>query len=73
LGKTVQLIAMSEITNDRIKIFNGIDIFIQLACPRISIDNHFSKPVLSTPQALTLIKLLKHEPVENFMLTNHWL
>jgi 2-(3-amino-3-carboxypropyl)histidine synthase len=73
LGKSVQLIAMSEITEDRIKIFSGIDIFIQLACPRISIDNHFNKPVLSTPQALTLIKLLKHEPVENFMLTNHWL
>jgi 2-(3-amino-3-carboxypropyl)histidine synthase len=73
LGKSVQLIAMSEITEDRIKIFGGIDVFIQVACPRISIDNHFSKPMLSTPQALTLIKLLKHEPVENFMLTNHWL
>lgn len=73
LGKSVQLIAMSEITEDRIKVFGGIDVFIQVACPRISIDNHFSKPMLSTPQALTLIKLLKHQPVENFMLTNHWL
>lgn len=73
LGKTVQLIAMSEITDDRVNIFSGIDVFVQVACPRISIDNHFNKPMLSTPQALSLIKLLKHEPVEDFMLTSHWL
>src|SRR6266540_2210795 len=73
LGRTVQLIAMSEVTEDKIKIFGGIDVFVQVACPRISIDNHFEKPMLSVPQAQALIKLLKHESVEDFMKTRHWL
>jgi 2-(3-amino-3-carboxypropyl)histidine synthase len=29
--------------------------------------------MLSVPQALSLIKLLKKEPVENFMQISHWL
>lgn len=73
LGKNVELIAMNEVTEDRIKIFSGIDAFIQVACPRISLDNYFEKPMLSVPQALSLAKLLKHERVENFMEARHWL
>ncbi|MDP9197547.1 MAG: diphthamide biosynthesis enzyme Dph2 [Thermoproteota archaeon] len=73
LGKTVQLIVMTEITEERIRIFSGIDVFVQVACPRISTDNHFDKPMLSVPQAVSLIKLLKKEPVENFMQISHWL
>jgi 2-(3-amino-3-carboxypropyl)histidine synthase len=73
LGKKVQLIALTDITEDRIQIFKGIDAFVQVACPRISIDNHFKKPVLSIPQALALIKLLKKEPIDNFLKIQHWL
>jgi 2-(3-amino-3-carboxypropyl)histidine synthase len=73
LGKSVQLIVMNDITDERIRIFTGIDVFVQVACPRISTDNHFHKPMLSVPQALSLIKLLKKEPVENFMQITHWL
>ncbi|MEK6932080.1 MAG: diphthamide biosynthesis enzyme Dph2, partial [Thermoproteota archaeon] len=50
-GKTVQLFALTDITNERLKNLKGIDAFIQVACPRISTDNQFDKPVLSTPQA----------------------
>jgi 2-(3-amino-3-carboxypropyl)histidine synthase len=73
LGKTVQLIAMNEITEDKIKIFRGIEVFVQVACPRISIDNHFEKPMLSVPQAQALIKLLKHESIDDFLKARHWL
>jgi 2-(3-amino-3-carboxypropyl)histidine synthase len=73
LQKKVQLIALTDITEDRIQIFKGIDAFVQVACPRISIDNHFKKPMLSVPQALALIKLLKKEPIDNFLKIQHWL
>lgn len=73
LGKKVQLIALTEITDDRMQIFKNIDAFVQVACPRIATDNHFSKPMLSVPQALALIKLLKKESIEDFLKMQHWL
>jgi 2-(3-amino-3-carboxypropyl)histidine synthase len=73
LGKVVQMLALTEITDDRIMVFKGIDAFIQVACPRIATDNHFKKPMLSVPQALALIKLLKNEPIEDFLKVQHWL
>ena len=73
LGKKVQMIALTEITDDRIQIFKGIDSFVQVACPRVATDNHFKKPMLSVPQALMLIKLLKKEPIDNFLKVQHWL
>lgn len=73
LGKKTQLIALTDITNDRLQNFKGIDAFIQVACPRISTDNHFEKPILSVPQALALIKLLKKEPLDDFLKIHHWL
>lgn len=73
LGKRVQLIALTEITEERVQIFKEIDAFIQVACPRISTDNHFKKPMLSVPQGLALIKLLKNESIEDFLKVQHWL
>ncbi len=73
LGKKVQLIALTEITHDRMQIFKNIDAFVQVACPRIATDNHFSKPMLSVPQALALIKLLKKESIDDFLRMQHWL
>jgi 2-(3-amino-3-carboxypropyl)histidine synthase len=73
LGKKVQMIALTEITDDRIQIFKGIDAFVQVACPRVATDNHFKKPMLSVPQALMLIKLLRKEPIDNFLKLQHWL
>jgi len=72
-GKKVQLIALTEITNERLQVFKGIDAFVQVACPRIGTDNHFKKPVLSVPQAMALIRLLKKEPIEDFLKAQHWL
>jgi 2-(3-amino-3-carboxypropyl)histidine synthase len=73
LDKKVQMIALTEITDDRIQIFKGIDAFVQVACPRIATDSHFKKPMLSVPQALMLIKLLKKEPMDDFLKIQHWL
>jgi 2-(3-amino-3-carboxypropyl)histidine synthase len=74
LGKKIQLIALTDITEERVQVFRGIDAFIQVACPRIAIDNHFKRPMLSVPQALTLIKLLKKEPIDDhFLKSHHWL
>jgi len=72
-GKTVQLFALTDITNERLKNLKGIDAFIQVACPRISLDNQFDKPVLSTPQANALLKILRHESIEGYLEIPHWL
>ena len=72
-GKKILLIAMTEITDERLLSFQDIDAFIQVACPRIGTDNHFHKPVLSVPQAISLIKLLKGEPQQGFLQIKHWL
>ncbi len=73
LGKDIQLIALTEITEERLRNFKGIDAYIQVACPRIAIDNHFTKPLLSVPQAEALIKILKNEPIDDFLKLRHWL
>src|ERR671917_1215402 len=72
-GKKVQMIALTEITQERIQIFKGIDAFVQVACPRLGTDNHFNKPMLSVPQALSLLKLLRKEPMGDFLKIQHWL
>ena len=73
IGKEVQLLALTDITSDRLKNFTGIDAFIQVACPRISTDNEFDKPMLSTPQANALLKMLKNEKLDNYLEIPHWL
>jgi len=72
-GRVVQLFAMTDITNERLRNLKDIDAFIQVACPRISTDNHFDKPVLSTPQATALLKLLRNENIDGYLQMPHWL
>ena len=72
-GKSVQLFALTDITNDRLNNLRGIDAFIQIACPRISTDNQFDKPVLSTPQANALLKVLRKESIGEYLEIPHWL
>jgi len=73
LGKTVHLIALTEITNERLRNLKDIDAFIQVACPRISTDMKFDKPILSTPQATALIKILRKENIDEYFQIQHWL
>ena len=72
-GKTVQLFALTDITSDRLNNLKGIDAFIQVACPRISTDNQFDKPVLSSPQASALLKILRNEQIDEYFEKPHWL
>ena len=72
-GKKVQLFALTDITNDRLRNLKGIDAFIQVACPRISTDNQFDMPVLSSPQADALLKILRKEDVGEYLEKQHWL
>ena len=58
---------------DRLNNLRGIDAFIQVACPRISTDNQFDKPVLSTPQANALLKVLRKENIDEYLEIPHWL
>ncbi|MEM2856129.1 MAG: diphthamide biosynthesis enzyme Dph2 [Candidatus Nitrosocaldaceae archaeon] len=72
--RIVRLIALTNITEDRLQLFD-MDAFIQIACPRISIDNPFKKPVLSIPQAYALLDLLDGKELEIDKVFNipHWL
>lgn len=72
-GKSVQLFGLTSITADRLESLTGIDAFIQVACPRISTDNPFSKPVLSTPQARALLKVIRGQDMGEYFQVPHWL
>lgn len=72
--KKAQLISLREITEDRLALFQGIDAFIQTACPRISLDGEtFSKPVLSSPQAEALFELMGGRDLNAFLEKSCWL
>ena len=72
-GKRVQLFALTDITNERLRNLKGVDAFIQVACPRISTDNRFDMPVLSTPQGMALLRVLRGESIDGFLQIPHWL
>lgn len=74
-GKDVQLFAMTDITNERLANIRGVDAFVQVACPRISTDNRFEKPVLSTPQAKALLDVLQGKGMQEdrYLQIPHWL
>jgi 2-(3-amino-3-carboxypropyl)histidine synthase len=54
--KTI-LISMSEITPEKIMNFYNVDAFVELACPRIAIDDYsrYEKPLLTFREALVAI------------------
>jgi 2-(3-amino-3-carboxypropyl)histidine synthase len=56
-GKDVILITMNELTPDKLMNFYDIDAFIELACPRIAIDDFskYSKPILTFKEALVAL------------------
>ena len=74
-GKTVQLLALREITSERLDSLTDIEAFVQTGCPRISVDGYtFSKPVLSVPQTEALFELLSGKEIEtDILVRKHWL
>jgi 2-(3-amino-3-carboxypropyl)histidine synthase len=61
--KNVILISMNELSHDKIMNFYNIDAFVELACPRIAIDDFskYPKPILTLKEALVAIDELKWE------------
>ena len=56
-GQNPIVITMSELTPDKIMNFYNIDAFIELACPRIAIDDFakYPKPILTFKEALVAL------------------
>ena len=48
-GKCYTVVLLSEIFPEKLKLFEGVDAWVQVACPRLSIDwgSAFDKPVLT--------------------------
>lgn len=56
-GKKAVLITMNEITPDKLMNFYDIDGFVELACPRIAIDDfaRYNKPLITFKEALVAL------------------
>lgn len=62
-GKNVILISMNELSHDKIMNFYNIDAFVELACPRIAIDDYskYGKPILTFKEAMVALDIVKWE------------
>ena len=62
-GKNAIVITMSEITPEKIMNFYHIDAFVELACPRIGIDDFakYPKPILTFKEALVALGIKSWE------------
>ncbi|XP_023015032.1 diphthamide biosynthesis 1 [Leptinotarsa decemlineata] len=68
-GRKVAVILLSEIFPSKLDLFTGIDAFVQIACPRLSIDwgNAFSKPFITPYEGAIVLGDAKwHEKSSNY-------
>jgi 2-(3-amino-3-carboxypropyl)histidine synthase len=73
-GRTVVQIALRDVTPERLAPHREIEAFIQMACPRISIDGfNFDRPVLSIPQADALVSLIEGKEIGEFLQRPKWI
>ncbi len=63
LGKNVSILTMNEVTQDKLTNFYNIEGFIELACPRIAIEDYgkYDKPIITFREALTITGEMKWE------------
>jgi len=56
-GKQAMIITMNEMTPDKIHNFYNTDAFVELACPRIAVDDFakYDKPILTYKEALVAL------------------
>ncbi|EDV21578.1 uncharacterized protein TRIADDRAFT_3141, partial [Trichoplax adhaerens] len=61
LGLEYITVFMSEIFPDKLQLFQNVDVWIQVACPRLSIDwgTAFKKPLLTPYEASVLFKTIE--------------
>ena len=64
-GKNPIVITMDELTPDKIMNFYNIDAFIELACPRIAIDDFakYPKPILTFKEALVALDVISWDKI----------
>ena len=62
-GKKVVVITMTEISKDKLINFHGIKAFVELACPRIAIEDYdkYDQSLVTFREALVVIGELKWE------------
>lgn len=60
-GKNYTIFLMSEIYPDKLRHISGIDCWVQIACPRLSIDwgSAFDKPLLTPYELATVLKQIE--------------
>lgn len=63
IGKEVTIITMNEVTEDKLINLRGIDAFIELACPRIAVEDYerYKKPIITFKESLVVLNELKLE------------
>jgi 2-(3-amino-3-carboxypropyl)histidine synthase len=64
-GKNVITITMADLTPDKVMNFYKIDAFVELACPRIAIDDfaNFPRPLLTFKEALVAVGELSWDDI----------
>ncbi len=63
IGKNVIIITMNEMTKDKLINFYNIEGFIELACPRIAVEDYdkYEKPIITFRESLVVLNELKWE------------
>lgn len=59
-GKEYVIVLLSEIFPNKLRLFEGVDVWVQVACPRLSIDwgTAFDKPLLTPYELAVALKCL---------------
>ncbi len=67
LGKQYIIVTMNEITNDKLINLYNVDVFVEMACPRIATEDvaKFDKPLLTARELAVVLGDLKWEDLLN--------
>lgn len=68
LGLQSVVVLLSEIFPEKIKLFEDVDAFIQVACPRLSIDwgEAFERPFLTPYEGALALRMIEHQDAEPY-------
>lgn len=68
LGISYIVVLLSEIFPEKLKLFKDVDAWVQIACPRLSIDwgTAFEKPLLTPYEAAVALKITNWKEEENY-------
>src|SRR3989344_6573484 len=63
LGKEVTVVTMNEITQDKLTNLYNIEAFVELACPRIAVEDYgkYDKPIITFKESLVVLGELQWE------------